>query len=264
MKKTKFIYILLCFIMFFCFSSRVYADSFTCVYPLKKKLSIMIVQNGNNKPVYKISTKGATSPDDESWKLKSKTKYSGVAIYSEHGSYDTPYKVCPGSASYYKPKTGVGTASYRIDFRTDKMSDEYAESIKQGQGSMNKRPSYNDSSNQDEIETVPSLIQASDDNIDTCEKLFGSDGKLVDILKSLLVVMRILVPIIIIGMGIVDMVQGIFASDEQQMKKAQSKFMKRLIIGVAFFMIPSVLKVLLTIGSLAWPDIVSSDFCGIL
>ena len=68
----------------------------------------------------------------------------------------------------------------------------------------------------------------------------------------------------IIGMGILDMVRGIFATDEQQLKKAQSKFMKRLIIGVAFFMIPSVLKVLLTIGSKAWPDVISSDFCGIL
>lgn len=263
MKKNKFIYIIITIFTFFCFASGVDAASFTCVYPLKEKLSIMIVQKDNNKPIYKISTKGATSPNDKSWKLKSKTKYSGVAIYSEHGSYDTPYKECPGSASYYKPKTGV---SYRIDFRKDKMSDENAKNIKEGQGSMNNRPSYNDSSNASSIPSANTeLIVKDSENIDTCSKLFSQNSDaLIEEIKNIVAIMRILVPIIIIGMGIVDMIQGVFSSDEQQMKKAQSKFMKRLIIGVAFFMIPSVLKVLLTIGSKAWPDIISSDFCGIL
>ena len=266
MKKTKFIYILLCFIMFFCFSSRVYAETFRCIYPLDTpdgKLSVMIIQKDQNQPVYKFSNTGSEDPEDSSWK-----KFGGsYNAEFRGGNTNNPYSQCPVYATYYKNefKTSKSIIFSNEIINTDSVGGQVFK--------PNQIVGYNDSPNKKETDDIKLIVESSA-NIDTCEKLFGkydeekgeieTDVELINLLKSLLTIIRILVPIIIIGMGILDMVRGIFATDEQQMKKAQSKFMKRLIIGVAFFMIPSVLKVLLTIGSKAWPDVISSDFCGIL
>ena len=66
-----------------------------------------------------------------------------------------------------------------------------------------------------------------------------------------------------IVLGSLDFAQAVFASSEDQIKKAQSKFVKRLIIGAVIFMIPSVLKVILTLAHSIWP-VVDASLCGII
>ena len=43
----------------------------------------------------------------------------------------------------------------------------------------------------------------------------------------------------------------------------KAKFIKRLVIGVAIFLVPSMLKLLLSIGQSVWP-VIDADLCGIL
>lgn len=100
----------------------------------------------------------------------------------------------------------------------------------------------------------------------SCEELLGGDSEddeIIGMLKALVLMLRIAVPILMIVLGALDFVKAIFADDESQMKKAQGKFVKRLILGVCIFLIPSFLKLLLTIANGIWGNI-DTDFCGIL
>ena len=102
-------------------------------------------------------------------------------------------------------------------------------------------------------------------NITDCDSLFSDESskKLLNVLKYLINLVKIAIPILLIGLGIMDFSKAIFSGTEDNMKKAQSKFLKRVIIGVCIFLIPTLLKLVLTVANGIWPSI-SSDFCGIL
>ena len=97
----------------------------------------------------------------------------------------------------------------------------------------------------------------------SCDDLFKGNESLLQLIKTLVTVIKILVPILLIVLGSLDFAQAVFASSEDQIKKAQSKFVKRLIIGAVIFMIPSVLKVILTLAHSIWP-VVDASLCGII
>ncbi len=108
----------------------------------------------------------------------------------------------------------------------------------------------------------------SDEKIEflNCKSLIGDrsqDGSLASLLHTLVVAVRIAVPIILIVLGSMDFAQAVFSSSEDSMKKTQSKFMKRLIIAVIIFLIPSFLGVILRIANSIWGNI-DPTFCGIL
>lgn len=96
-----------------------------------------------------------------------------------------------------------------------------------------------------------------------CSDIIGDNGDVVDLLHMIVNLVKIIVPIMVIGLGSLDFVSAIFASDENNMKKAQSKFMKRLLIAVVIFLVPSLLHFILEIANNIWP-IIDSDLCGIL
>lgn len=97
----------------------------------------------------------------------------------------------------------------------------------------------------------------------TCADVIGEDGELVTLLNMLVNLVKILVPILLIVLGSLDFVKAIFSGDDSNMKKAQNKFIKRLIIGIVLFLAPSVLKFMLGIASNIWP-VIDADLCGIL
>ena len=102
--------------------------------------------------------------------------------------------------------------------------------------------------------------------IANCEELFGGDSgntDLLNMLKLLVSITKILIPVILLVLGSLDFAKAIFAQDEGEIKKAQSKFIKRVIIAVVIFLIPSILQAILTIAHGIWPDI-DPNLCGIL
>ena len=99
--------------------------------------------------------------------------------------------------------------------------------------------------------------------IATCDELFGNNSELKDLLKNLIMAVKILIPIILLVLGSLDFAQAVFSSNEDGIKKAQQKFIKRLIIAVVIFLIPNILKLLLTIAHSVWPAI-DADLCGLI
>ena len=94
-----------------------------------------------------------------------------------------------------------------------------------------------------------------------CSELIGSDMQ--KLLKNVVNVLRIMIPIILNVFGVIDFVKAIFANDEDKMKKAQSIFIRRLIIGVVIYLIPTVLKLILTVAHNIWP-VIDNTLCGII
>lgn len=103
-----------------------------------------------------------------------------------------------------------------------------------------------------------------DNNLDIypvvdCKGLLGQG--LIDKINSYLDVIKIAIPIILIGFGVFDFTKAIFAG-EDDMKKAQKSFFKRIFISLLIFLTPTVVNLILTLANKVWPIIVP-DSCGI-
>ena len=78
-----------------------------------------------------------------------------------------------------------------------------------------------------------------------CEGILGDD--LLDLINKVFRWIQIIAPIFVIIMGSVDFAGAILQDDKDALKKASSKFIKRLIVAVALFFIPIILSFLLNI-----------------
>lgn len=93
-----------------------------------------------------------------------------------------------------------------------------------------------------------------------CESLIGDN--LAKKIEKYFNIVKIAVPIILIAFGIVDFAQAVFAGDEEKMKKAQKRFISRIIASVLIFLTPVLVKLLLGLANEVWSNI-SADGCGI-
>lgn len=83
-----------------------------------------------------------------------------------------------------------------------------------------------------------------------CEELLSKE--IVDFLKEIFNIFKIIVPIIIVGFGVLDFSKAVFSGDDAQMKKAQGKFVKRLIYGIIFFFIPMIVMLIIELLNQGW------------
>lgn len=60
------------------------------------------------------------------------------------------------------------------------------------------------------------------------------------------------IPIILIILGMLDLGKAVVASKEDEMKKAQSTFIKRVIIGVVVFFVPTVVNIVMDLADIVW------------
>jgi len=81
-----------------------------------------------------------------------------------------------------------------------------------------------------------------------CEAIFGSASdpeSLRSLINEILMYPKILVPIIIIVFGMLDFGKAVIASKEDEMRKAQATFIKRVLIGVVVFFVPAIVDLLM-------------------
>lgn len=93
-----------------------------------------------------------------------------------------------------------------------------------------------------------------------CETLIGEDLK--SEIKKYTNIIKIAVPIILIVFGIIDFTKAIFSGNEEDMKKSQKAFIKRLVVAILFFFTPVIVNVILSIANKVWPFISPND-CGL-
>lgn len=65
------------------------------------------------------------------------------------------------------------------------------------------------------------------------------------IVSTVIKVIQFGVPIILIVMGMLDLGKAVMSSKEEEIKKAQSLFIKRLIAGIVVFLVITIVKVVM-------------------
>lgn len=93
-----------------------------------------------------------------------------------------------------------------------------------------------------------------------CGTLIGSD--FIAQIEKFTNILKIAIPILLIGFGILDFTKAIFEQDESKMKAAQKKFFMRIAIALLFFLLPVFVKLLLNIANKAW-NFISPNTCDI-
>ena len=99
-----------------------------------------------------------------------------------------------------------------------------------------------------------------------CDTLFGDpsdDGESNDVgndgvaslsylINLVMSYVRVIVPILIILLGSLDFAKAVLASKEDEMRKAQSTFIKRVLIGVCVFFAPLIVNVVMDLAEIVW------------
>ena len=94
-----------------------------------------------------------------------------------------------------------------------------------------------------------------------CNGLFGSKNdpdSLRNLIDEILAYPRIIVPALVIVLGMIDLAKAVIASKEDEMKKAQSTFIKRLIVGLAFFLLPIFIDIIMWLADIVWNGMYTS------
>jgi len=89
----------------------------------------------------------------------------------------------------------------------------------------------------------------------SCTDLFGDandENSLAYMINTVLGYVRVIVPILVIVFGLFDLGKAVVASKEDEMKKAQSTFIKRVIIGVVVFFVPTVVNIVMDLADIVW------------
>ncbi len=94
-------------------------------------------------------------------------------------------------------------------------------------------------------------------DVETCGDLFGDE--LLDKINSYFGVIKLIVPILLIGFGIFDFSKAVF-ENEEGMKKARQKFIMRIVAAILFFLLPVFIKFILSLANNVW-SFINPDTC---
>ena len=86
-------------------------------------------------------------------------------------------------------------------------------------------------------------------NITDCKSVL--DEELISVLQDIYGAIQIAVPILVILLCSVDIVRAVVAQDDKDIKDAQARSLKRIVIGLAIFFIPLIIDVLLDLAGVA-------------
>jgi len=126
---------------------------------------------------------------------------------------------------------------------------------------------YSKSNNQDNIKSLTFVEPTGNSNnnsgVNVNTNFFGSldvvkcgnaeiPSSVPSIIRTIIIVIKIAVPLVLIIMGMVDMLKAVIASDEKKLASSQKQFFKRLGFGAAVFLVITVIQFL--IGIIASDD----------
>ena len=287
MKKSGFSFGIILFIFsFFLFNTDVYAaQELTCLYEKGGVEKVVLQQDSSGKVIiYKnkndVGFDGKMNSTDTNLS-EAQGKINGTYDKdSESNGYSDWYTVENPKIKYDSSVKKSGGALTECP-KSKTTNQDFANTFTGKNGEVtfygNNKGNQKLESNSNKVETVETnrkaTVKASEKftidmkftkiTISSCEDLFKGADDLLDLIKSGITIVKIAIPLILIVMGTMDFAQAIFASSEDGIKKAQSKFTRRVIIAVVIFLIPSILKALLSIAHSIWP-IVDATLCGII
>ena len=81
----------------------------------------------------------------------------------------------------------------------------------------------------------------------TCGNITGIPKKIPELTSFIITVVQIAVPVILVVLGTLDLFKGVTAGKEDEIKKGQTMFIKRLVLGAIIFFIVVISKFLISI-----------------
>ena len=282
--KIKYTYILILAIILFVGCNKTYADEELCYYKTDKFQARLIVRTGYDYPrlhtfeqytdvtIERIGTSAETDAEDiNNWfgygrkhetagGYEFKNLYSGSPDANKRGKcptylvfqYCTAYRVWgtndetearTATAAINSDEDCVGYYASHLDKTTgaEITEEEYWETFKNpsigGQTFGVDCTIFGDKNNAGRYETDGTMIEPP------------SIRYLVD---QVLGYVRIIVPVLIILLGAVDFARAATAGKEDEMKKAQTTFVKRLIAGIFVFLVPILIDAIMWLTDKIW------------
>ena len=72
------------------------------------------------------------------------------------------------------------------------------------------------------------------------------DEKIAKTVSIIILVIQVVVPVILVVLGMIDLLKAVIGSKEEDIKKAQGLFIKRLIVGALVFFVFVIVKMLIS------------------
>ena len=89
----------------------------------------------------------------------------------------------------------------------------------------------------------------------TCGGTITIDEIVPNVVSSVVTIIKIIIPIFLIIFGMLDLGKAVIAGKEDEMKKAQSTLIKRIIYAVAVFLVVTLVTFVMgLVGSKDWKD----------
>lgn len=106
--------------------------------------------------------------------------------------------------------------------------------------------------NQISIYKDPSYIPNDRENNENgiCGLLGNENSETVLILKKMYKYLKILIPILIIILSIIDFIKVVVTGKSDDMKKAIDKLVKRIIVAIVFILVPTIIQILINISGI--------------
>lgn len=101
--------------------------------------------------------------------------------------------------------------------------------------------------NTSEIVTKIQETEATNDSYLTCAETVRIPYQIVSLLRTIEVIIKIGVPILLIVMGMIDFAKVVIGKPDEQMKKTKSAFMSRFISAILVFFVVSIVEMILPI-----------------
>ena len=108
---------------------------------------------------------------------------------------------------------------------------------------------------------VPSVFATSISGCSTLLEGIEIDMKIPNTVHTIIVVIKIVVPILLVIFGMLDLFKGITAQKEDEIKKGQQIFIKRLIAAAIIFFVVSIVQLLVSFLSTEEPGIMQCASC---
>lgn len=94
-----------------------------------------------------------------------------------------------------------------------------------------------------------------------CSDLKLFSGEIIDYINGAMTIIQIGVPILLIGLIIYDFASAVFASSEDKVKKAKERAIKRIIISIVIFFVPTLINFVFSVVNDVWGT--KYEICGL-
>ena len=93
---------------------------------------------------------------------------------------------------------------------------------------------------------VPNVFAYNIASCDVISENIMIDGKIPSLVSSIVTTIKIVVPILLVIFGMLDLMKGITAQKDDEIKKGQQIFIKRLISGALVFLVFTIVQLLIS------------------